>query len=203
MDILYFKISDIKPNPKNPRTIRDDKFQKLVDSIKDFPQMLSYRPIVVNEDNIILGGNMRFQACKHAGLKKIPVVKVTHLTPEQESEFIIKDNANFGTWDWDILANIFEPEDLKRYGLNVWQPSEAFDDDKEFDLDFEEKYSEKSSESKPTDIDILSKKKVIVVEFDISDYPVVYQLIKDLSKLNIDLGSILVQALKEEKEKLV
>lgn len=200
MEIEFYKISDIKQNPDNPRTIRDDKFQKLVQSIKDFPQMLDYRPIVINPDNIILGGNMRYQACKQAGLKKIPVVKVTTLTKEQEREFIIKDNSNYGTWDWDILANIFEPEDLKQYGLNVWQPSEAIDDDRDYDLEFEEKYGESESVSASSgSADIPEKKKVIVVEFDITDYPVVYQLIKDLAPYKIDLGEILIQTLRDAK----
>jgi len=163
-------------------------------------QMLDYRPIVINADNIILGGNMRYQACKQAGLKKIPVVKVTTLTKEQEREFIIKDNSNYGTWDWDILANIFEPEDLKQYGLNVWQPSEAIDDDRDYDLEFEENYGESESVSASSgSADIPEKKKIIVVEFDITDYPVVYQLIKDLAPYKIDLGEILIQTLRDAK----
>ena len=113
------KISDIKPNPSNPRTIKDEKFKKLVESIKSFPQMLELRPIVVNSDNIVLGGNMRLRACKDAGLKEVPVLKAEDLTPEQQAEFIIKDNVGFGDWDWEMLANEWEAEKLNDWGLDV------------------------------------------------------------------------------------
>lgn len=87
------KLSSIKGNPNNPRLIKDDKFQKLVKSIKDFPEMLELRPIVVNDDMVVLGGNMRLKACKEAGLKEIPIMKASDLTEEQQKEFIIKDNV--------------------------------------------------------------------------------------------------------------
>lgn len=87
------KLSSIKGNPNNPRLIKDDKFQKLVKSIKDFPEMLELRPIVVNDDMVVLGGNMRLKACKEAGLKEVPVMKASTLTEEQQKEFIIKDNV--------------------------------------------------------------------------------------------------------------
>lgn len=116
---MNMKLSDIKPNPSNPRIIKDDKFTKLVQSIKDFPQMLEIRPIVVNSDNIVLGGNMRLRACKEAGLKEIPVIKADTLTPEQQAEFIIKDNVGFGEWDWEMLANEWEAEQLNEWGLDV------------------------------------------------------------------------------------
>ena len=113
------KLSDIKPNPSNPRIIKDDKFAKLVQSIKDFPQMLELRPIVINSDNIVLGGNMRLRACKEAGLKEVPVMRADDLTPEQQAKFIIKDNVGFGEWDWDILANEWDADTLSEWGLNV------------------------------------------------------------------------------------
>jgi DNA modification methylase len=113
------KIGDIKPNPSNPRIIKDDKFAKLVQSIKDFPQMLELRPIVINSDNIVLGGNMRLRACKEAGLKEVPVMRADDLTPEQQAEFIIKDNVGFGEWDWEMLANEWEAEKLNEWGLDV------------------------------------------------------------------------------------
>lgn len=96
----------IKKNPKNPRLIRDAKFEKLVKSIQDFPQMLDIRPIVVNSEMIILGGNMRFEAAKKAGLKEVPIIIADKLSPEQQAEFIIKDNVGFGDWDWDALAKL-------------------------------------------------------------------------------------------------
>jgi hypothetical protein len=113
------KISEIKANPNNPRVIKDDKFAKLVQSIKDFPKMLEIRPIVVNSDMIVLGGNMRLRACKEAGLKEVPIIMAEDLTEEQQKEFIIKDNVSGGEWDWNMLANDYEAEDLDKWGLDV------------------------------------------------------------------------------------
>ncbi len=116
---ILMKISDIKANPNNPRIIKDDKFKKLVESVKSFPEMLELRPIVVNKDMIILGGNMRFKACKEAWIKEIPVIVADNLTEEQEREFLIKDNVSGGEWDWDILANEWDKEELEEWGLDV------------------------------------------------------------------------------------
>ena len=113
-----FKISEIKLNPNNPRLIKDDKFKKLVQSIKDFPEMLDIRPIVVNQDMIILGGNMRFKACKEAGLKEVPII-ITDLTEAQQREFLIKDNTSGGEWDWEVLANEWDSEQLEEWGLDL------------------------------------------------------------------------------------
>jgi len=112
------KVNTIKNNPGNPRLIKDDKFKKLVQSIKDFPEMLEIRPIVINKDNIILGGNMRFKACIEAGLKEVYVKKVD-LTDDQEKEFIIKDNVSGGEWAWDIIANEWDAKELEDWGLDV------------------------------------------------------------------------------------
>ena len=112
------KITDIKLNPNNPRLIKDDKFKKLVQSIKDFPEMLDIRPIVVNKDMIILGGNMRYRACKEAGIKEIPVI-VTDLSEDKQREFLIKDNTSGGEWDWDMLANEWDVEELQEWGLDL------------------------------------------------------------------------------------
>lgn len=112
-------ISKIKLNPSNPRVIKDDKFQKLVQSIRDFPEMLEIRPIVVNSDMIILGGNMRLKACKEAGLKQVPVLKVSQLSIEKQREFIIKDNVGFGEWDWSMIANEWDVDQIKDWGLDV------------------------------------------------------------------------------------
>lgn len=112
------KISEVKINPNNPRLIKDDKFKKLVQSVKDFPEMLNIRPIVVNKEMVILGGNMRFKACKEAGLKEVPII-ITNLTEEQQKEFLIKDNVSGGEWDWDILANEWNTDDLENWGLDL------------------------------------------------------------------------------------
>lgn len=112
-------INEIKPNPNNPRIIKDDKFKKLVKSIQDFPQMLELRPIVIDENNVILGGNMRLKACIEAGLKDVPVKQAKELTEEQKKEFIIKDNVAFGEHNWEILANDWNVEDLTEWGLDI------------------------------------------------------------------------------------
>ena len=120
MALIQLKsIKDIKLNPNNPRLIKDDKFKKLVKSIKDFPEMLEIRPIVINKDFVILGGNMRYKACKEAGLKEIPVIIADNLTEEQQREFLIKDNTSGGEWDWGILANEWNSEELEAWGLDL------------------------------------------------------------------------------------
>ena len=115
----------IKPNPNNPRVIRDAKFKQLVRSIQEFPEMLELRPIVVNEQMITLGGNMRLRACIEAGLTDVPVVIAKGLTEEQQQEFIIKDNVGFGEWDWDDLANNWDEANLKLWGLDFPMFDEA------------------------------------------------------------------------------
>jgi hypothetical protein len=116
------KLSTIKPNPSNPRVIKDDKFHKLVNSIKEFPKMLELRPMVVNEDNVLLGGNMRLKALQHLKYEEIPntwVKQASELTEEEQRQFIIKDNVGFGEWDWEMLANSWNNDELSEWGLDV------------------------------------------------------------------------------------
>jgi ParB-like chromosome segregation protein Spo0J len=113
------KITELKPNPNNPRLIKDDKFKKLCDSIQAFPKMMELRPIIIDENNIILGGNMRFKACKAAKLKQVHVMKASELTEAQKREFIIKDNVSGGDWDWAMLQNEWDTEQLDAWGLDV------------------------------------------------------------------------------------
>jgi DNA modification methylase len=117
------KLSEIRENPNNPRTIKEDKFEKLVRSIQTFPEMLEARPIVVNPDMVVLGGNMRLKACKAAGLTEAPVY-VASWEESKANEFIVKDNVGFGEWDWDILANEWDAVELEEWGLDVWTPEE-------------------------------------------------------------------------------
>lgn len=112
-------ISKIKSNPDNPRIIKDEKFKQLVKSIKDFPQMLELRPIVVDSDMVVLGGNMRLKASIEAGLKEVDILVADQLTEDQKKEFIIKDNVGFGEWDWDMLANEWDNELLSEWGLDL------------------------------------------------------------------------------------
>jgi DNA modification methylase len=113
------KITEVKSNPNNPRLIKDDKFEKLVKSIKEFPKMLEIRPIVVNADMIVLGGNMRLKACKEAGLKEVTIIFADDLTDEEQKQFIIKDNVGFGEWDWEQLANEWDEVQLQEWGLDI------------------------------------------------------------------------------------
>ena len=119
MKIEKIKINLVKPNPNNPRIIKDDKFDKLVTSIIEFPKMLEIRPIVVNDDMIVLGGNMRLKACIKAGLKEVPIIKVSDMTEQEQKQFIIKDNVSGGEWDWNMLANEWDAELLNDWGLDL------------------------------------------------------------------------------------
>lgn len=119
MNLQRVPVSKLRANPKNPRIIKDEKFQKLVQSIKDFPEMLELRPIVVDADYMVLGGNMRLKACQAAGLKEVPVAIAADLTPAQQREFIIKDNVGFGEWEWDALANEWDADQLTAWGVDI------------------------------------------------------------------------------------
>ena len=114
-------INKIKPNASNPRVIKTLKFKKLVNSILNFPEMLKLRPIVVDENYIILGGNMRYKACIEAGLKEIPIIVADELTEDDKQAFVIKDNLSFGEWDYDLLSNEWDSVELDDWGLDVWQ----------------------------------------------------------------------------------
>ena len=137
MKAITTKLYKIKSNPNNPRLIKDEKFYKLVNSIKEFPEMLKLRPIVVNDDMIVLGGNMRLKACKEAGLKEVPIIKASELTAKQQREFIIKDNVGFGEWDWNLLANEWDSEQLDDWGLDLPMDVkiDELEDDEEIELE--------------------------------------------------------------------
>jgi len=125
---MVVDINKIKSNSNNPRVIKDYKFQQLVKSVKEFPEMLKLRPIVVNKEMVVLGGNMRLKACQEAGLKEVPITIADKLTQDQEKEFIIKDNIGFGKWDWDVLANEWENDKLNDWGMDVWTEEVNLDD---------------------------------------------------------------------------
>lgn len=148
MNTEIVKIETVLPNPSNPRIIKDDKFNKLVKSIQEFPQMLELRPIVVDANMVVLGGNMRLKACKAAGLTEVPIVIADNLTEEQQAEFIIKDNVGFGEWDWDILANQWDADSLIEWGLDVWTPQSDVSLDDFFNED--SKQEEEKDENKYT-----------------------------------------------------
>jgi hypothetical protein len=142
----------------------------VVKSIQDFPEMLQIRPIVVNAEMVVLGGNMRLKACKEAGLKEVPVIFADSLTEEQQKEFIIKDNVGFGEWDWDQLANEWDAEELSEWGLDV----------PVFDIENETDYSEKNKEFDANDFE--DQKYTIKLEFTEEDYNLVKEKIKELGQ---------------------
>ena len=188
MDIIKVKISEVKTNPNNPRVLKDNKFKKLVESIKSFPKMLEIRPIVVNNDMVVLGGNMRLKACKEAGLKEVHIIKAEDLTENQQREFVIKDNVSFGEWDWDSLANNFEPLDLNDWGLDVWQPEEDVDYSILDELDLGVALSDKEA----------GVKRAIQIEFEPEHYDKANELITQARKDGKDVGLIVLNAFSNE-----
>lgn len=135
------KLSQVKPNPNNPRKIKQEQLNKLKKSIQEFPEMLEMRPIVLDKDKMILGGNMRLKALQQLGYDEVPFIEVDNLTPEQQKQFIIKDNLNYGDWDWDILNTTnWDLEDIEDWGLDL--PKWLNDDEvePEFDEDINHKY---------------------------------------------------------------
>lgn len=116
------KLSTIKPAPNNPRVIKDDKFERLMRSILDFPKMMELRPIIVDEAGTVLGGNMRLKAIKQLGYKEIPkswIKSAGDLTESEKKQFIVKDNVGFGEWDWQALSESWEAKDLADWGVDV------------------------------------------------------------------------------------
>lgn len=185
-------IQEIKNNPNNPRIIKDDKFKKLVKSILEFPQMLSLRPIIVNNEMIVLGGNMRLKACMEAGLKEVPIIKVEDLTEQQQKEFIVKDNVGFGEWDWDVLANEWDAEELIEWGLDVWKPSADVD------------YSILNDEDVSAQMNIMKDgvKRAIQIEFEAEHYEEAQSLVKFWRDNNAYIGGMIMEYLKSEKQKI-
>ena len=139
------KLSEIKPNPNNPRLVRDDKFKKLCQSIKSFPEMMALRPIIVDENNIIQGGNMRFKELSEMNYKDVPdewIKQGKDLTPEQWKEFVIKDNVGFGEWNWEIITIDWETETLKDWGLDVpnWSAGNEMNEMSDEDVDITDEF---------------------------------------------------------------
>ena len=184
-------IGSVKSNPNNPRVIRDEKFKKLVTSLKEFPEMSKVRPIVVNKDMIVLGGNMRLKAMKEAGWKNVPV-EVVDWSEEKQREFIIKDNIGFGEWDWDELANTWDNADLTEWGLDVWQPEEEVD------------YSILDEEDVADQLQDMADgvKKAIQIEFEPEHYDEAYELVKFWRDQDAYVGKMILDFLKSEKNKL-
>ena len=181
------KIYEIRENDDNPRFIKKDKFNKLVKSVKDFPEMLKLRPIVINKDNVILGGNMRYKAAKELGLDEVYILRAEELTPEQEQEFIIKDNSGFGEWDWDILANGWDTAELKDWGIDVWQPEEEIDYSVLDEIDLEEQIDSLYDQTK----------KSIILEFPAKGFEPIKELYESLKNKDVNMPDLFYKAMKK------
>lgn len=190
--IIEVKVADVKANPNNPRIIKDDKFKKLVKSIQDFPEMLKLRPIIINDDMVVLGGNMRLKACKEAGLKTIPIIKASDLTEQQQKEFIIKDNVGYGDWDWENIAQQWNNEELNEWGLDVPEFKTDIDYSILDDVDISEQLNEMSA----------GVKKAIQIEFEAEHYEEASELVKYWREQGLYIGGFIMEKLKDEKSKL-
>ena len=184
------EIKKLKNNPNNPRLINESKFNRLKKSLSEFPKMLELRPIVVDENFIVLGGNMRLQALKELGIKETHYIQEKNLTEEQKKQFIIKDNASFGDWDWDLLANEWESSELKDWGIDVWQPEKDLDYSvlEEVDVDNEMQTMYEQT------------KKSIILEYPADSFDEIKQLYENLKSKEIDLPKLFVDAMKVKYE---
>jgi len=190
------KISSIKANSKNPRQIKDDKFKKLVQSIRDFPDMLNKRPLIcftdVDKKYVVLGGNMRLKAAQEVGLKEMPIILADDWTQEQKDEFLIKDNVGFGEWNWDDLANEWDSGLLDNWGLDVWQSEPDIDYSILDDDDLSEQLGDMTN----------GVKKAIQIEFELEHYESAFELVKFWRERKAYVGGMIMEYLKAEKEKI-
>lgn len=183
------KLSEIRENPNNPRTIKDDKFEKLVRSIQTFPEMLEARPIVVNPDKIVLGGNMRLKACRAAGLTEVPVYLATW-EESKAKEFIVKDNVGFGEWDWDILANEWDAIELEEWGLDVWTPED------DVDLSILDEIDDSQMQGMNDNV-----RRALQIFFEGEDYEIAANLWSEINKRQLYAGKNVIEALRKTNEK--
>lgn len=189
-------IKDIKSNPNNPRVIRDDKFKKLVRSIKEFPKMMELRPMVIDENNIVLGGNMRLKALKELNYTEIPnewIKSAKDLSEDEQKRFIIADNVGFGEHDWEMLKMEWDVDELQDWGIESFR----FEEEEEID------YSLLDDEDLGDQIDDMQSNvmKGILFEFEKEDYEVVYEIVKQLRSKDVYMGKLIIEKLKEELEK--
>jgi len=197
MKVKRVKRSEVKVNPNNPRIIKDNKFKKLIKSVEDLPQMLEMRPIIVDEDMVILGGNMRYQACVRAGITEVPVIQYTKAEHEKTGtkksyeevcqEIVIKDNVGFGEWNWDILGNEWDNVKLGEWGLDVWQPEQDVDYSILDDLDVAGALAEKET----------GVKRGIQIEFEPEHYDEALTLINQCRANGENVGLITLKAFRE------
>lgn len=189
-------ITKIKPNPKNPRTIKDERFEKLKKSIEDFPDMLNKRPLVCFTDTdgkyVVLGGNMRLKAAKDLGLKELPIILADEWTEEQKAEFLIKDNVGYGEWEWQQLATDWDNQKLEEWGLEVPEFAAEVDYSILDDEDISDQLKEMAG----------GVKKAIQIEFEPEHYDEAYELVKFWREQKSYVGGMILEYLKAEKEKI-
>ena len=186
------KTSLINPNPNNPRIIKDYKYKALVKSIIDFPEMLNLRPIIVNKDMVVIGGNMRLRACKEAGLKEVPVIIADQLTEKEQREFAIKDNQGSGEWDWEMIANDWDITELEDWDFKI--PNMNIED--------EIKVSD-SMENKDLGVMLDNYNnatiKQIVLYYDLEEFEYILRKLDDIGKQNkLDDNSTVIKFLVDE-----
>lgn len=190
------KLSQIKPNPNNPRLIKDERFEKLCKSIQEAPKFMALRPIIVDADGMILGGNMRYKALLHLGYKEVPdewVKRADDLTEDERRRFIISDNVGFGDWDWQAVANEWDVEELADWGLDVpdFEPTLNYDLLNEGD-GLDSKLKEMQD----------GVKKAIQIEFEPEHYDEAFELVKFWRNQGLYIGGFIIEKLKQEKEAL-
>ena len=187
MDIQKVRIHKVKPNTDNPRTISKDKRTKLVQSIKEFPEMLKIRPIVVDSDMVVLGGNMRLQACKDAGLEEIYIIKAENLTDAQKKEFILKDNNGYGEWDLELLGG-WDKNLLLKSGFEDWQMIGIFGEN-EMENKFKKQLEGSNFIADKVDVNDYIKQNIIflneyMVEFEDDSVKTAIRNLKDIQTKN-------------------
>ncbi len=193
MKLKKMKIGDIVLNEHNPRDITEENYTKLKKSIQEFPEMLETRPLVIDEKNVVIGGNMRLRALKELGYTEIPVHQVTGWTEEQKKEFVIKDNVSFGSWDWEVLANNWDVPELRDWG--VWVPDIGAEPDEDVD------YGILEGEGIEGEVEAMTHqiKKAILIEFSLAGYEEAFEIIKNLRAEGKDVGAIVLEALRKTK----
>lgn len=188
------KLQTIKPNPDNPRVVKDEAFKKLVKSISEFPKMMALRPMVIDENNIVLGGNMRLRALQELGYEEIPadwVRSAADLTEEEKRRFIVADNVSFGEWDIEALKGEgWDVGDLEEWGLD----GDLFTIEQEADVDYsaldDEDVSDKVASMES------GTKKALMIEFTLDEYPDAYETMKKARDADINIGREMVKHLK-------
>jgi hypothetical protein len=182
-------LSKVKPNPENPRVITEEKFGELKQSLIDAPWMIELRPLTVDEDFMLLGGNMRLRALTEIGYKEVPVQVAKGLTDEQKKEFIIKDNISSGSWDWDMLGNTWDAVQLREWGLHVWTP--------EVDVDYSILDTEEfSGLDERVDEIVDATTKAIQINFLLADFDEAYNLIKVAKEEGFDVATAVLELLR-------